>query len=354
LAIFLKVLLDGSAVSTNSVARNNGVDPDCLSSNYKDHISDFAHWDQKDHCEKWLVYPENIGSHVCIDETSLSKGELYTFVSNADARTQKGALISLTAGVKSDDISETLRKIPIDQRLQVTAVSVDMANNMEKVARDNFPNASIVTDRFHVAQLVGEAVQEIRIRERWTAIEEENKAIAHSKETGTACEMPTYANGDSTKQLLARGRHLLFKPQSKWGSSQKKRGEILFAEFPHIESAYRLSMALRNIYETAKTRGQAEQLFDRWHELVVRKIQEDEEEIKGAVRTPTVKKTYSSFRTVSKSIQAHKDTILNFFPKRITNAMAECFNSKVKAFRAMFRGVKDLSFFLYRVSMIFG
>ena len=337
-------------MSTNSVARNNGVDPSCLSSNYKDHISDFAQWDQKDHCEAWLVYPGNIGSHVCIDETSLSKGELYTYVSNGDARTQSGSLISMTAGVKSHDISEVLHKIPIEQRSKVTTVSVDMANNMEKVGRDNFPNASIVTDRFHVAQLVGEAVQETRIRERWAAIEEENQGIAQSKKTGTNYETAAYANGDSKKQLLARSRHLLFKPRSKWGKSQKQRGAILFAEFPHIESAYRLSMALRNIYETAKTRDQAEQLFDRWHELVTQKIEEDEGDDIG---TTHAQKTYSSFRTVSKSIQAHKDTILNFFPKRITNAMAECLNAKIKAFRAIFRGVKDLSFFLYRVSMIF-
>lgn len=255
----------------------------------------------------------------------------------------------MTAGVKSDDISEVLRKIPIEQRSLVTTVSVDMAHHMEKVARDNFPNASIVTDRFHVAQLVGDAVQEVRIRERWAAIEEENRSIAQSKETGIAYETPTYANGDSPKQLLARSRHLLFKPQSKWGRSQKQRGAILFAEFPHIASAYRLSMALRNIYETARTRDQAASLLDRWHEMVVRKIQEEEEEMDDK-STPHV---YSSFRTVSKSIQAHRDTILNFFPNRTTNAMAECFNAKIKAFRAIFRGVKDLSFFLYRVSMIF-
>lgn len=340
-------------MSTNSVARNNGVDPNTLSANYKDHISDFESWDQKDHCEKWLVYPENIGEHVCIDETSLSRGELYTFVSSGDACTQSGSLIAMVAGVKSDDISRILHTIPLKQRLKVTSVSVDMANNMEKVARDNFPNASIVTDRFHVAQLVGEAVQEIRIRERWAALAEENALIAQHKKAGTVYEAFTYANGDSKKQLLARGRHLLFKPQSKWGKSQKKRGEILFAAFPHIESAYRLSMSLRNIYETATAKEHAEEQYDRWHERVESKIQEDEKVQEGEEASPTAGKTYSSFRTVSRTIRAHKDTILNFFPKRITNAMAECFNSKVKAFRSAFRGVKDLSFFLYRVSMIF-
>ncbi|WP_188467446.1 transposase, partial [Marivirga lumbricoides] len=41
---------------------------------------------------------------------------------------------------------------------------------------------------------------------------------------------------------------------------------------------------------------------------------------------------------------------LNFFERRSTNAAAESFNAKIKAFRAQFRGVKNVAFFLYRLS----
>ncbi|MDY5599413.1 MAG: DDE transposase, partial [Bacteroidaceae bacterium] len=37
-----------------------------------------------------------------------------------------------------------------------------------------------------------------------------------------------------------------------------------------------------------------------------------------------------------------------------TNASAESLNSKIKQFRAQLRGVADVDFFLYRLSMIFG
>jgi len=53
------------------------------------------------------------------------------------------------------------------------------------------------------------------------------------------------------------------------------------------------------------------------------------------------------------SIKNNEEEILNFFNERRTNCLAETFNSKIKAFRSAFRGVKDLSFFLYRVSLIF-
>jgi hypothetical protein len=31
---------------------------------------------------QWIIYPENIGTHLAIDEVALSQGELYTIVTN--------------------------------------------------------------------------------------------------------------------------------------------------------------------------------------------------------------------------------------------------------------------------------
>ena len=39
--------------------------------------------------------------------------------------------------------------------------------------------------------------------------------------------------------------------------------------------------------------------------------------------------------------------------KNRTNASAESFNCKLKTFRAEFRGVNDLKFYLYRVKQLF-
>ncbi|MCX6308078.1 MAG: transposase, partial [Bacteroidia bacterium] len=36
-----------------------------------------------------------------------------------------------------------------------------------------------------------------------------------------------------------------------------------------------------------------------------------------------------------------------------TNASAESFNAKIKAFRATQRGVRDISFFLFRLTKIY-
>lgn len=237
-------------------------------------------------------------------------------------------------GVKSSEVCNVLNKIPLEDRKKVKEISVDMANNMEKIARDSFPRASIVTDRFHVAKLISEAVQEIRIKYRWEAIAMENENIKKAKEKGERYISLTFENGDTRKQLLARSRYLLFKSQNKWTESQTIRAKILFREYPDIEHAYNLSMMFRNIYETTNSIKDAEVKFNNWFEKIKQK-------------------DLPSFVTAAESVNNHKETILNFFINRTTNALAENFNSKIKAFRNIFRGVRDVSFFIYRVTLIF-
>lgn len=60
----------------------------------------FRQWNQLEYADEWLLFPANIGSHLAIDGSSLSKGELYTFVTNRDARTWEQSLVVIVAGQK--------------------------------------------------------------------------------------------------------------------------------------------------------------------------------------------------------------------------------------------------------------
>ena len=241
----------------------------------------------------------------------------------------------MVKGVKSEEVLKILYKIPIEKRKLVKEISVDMANNMEKISREGFPVSSVVTDRFHVAQLVSQAVQDVRIKLRWEAIDQENDEINQAKEKKEKRYVsPVFANGDTKKQLLARSRYLLFKPQSKWTVKQQERAKILFAQYPSIEQAYKLSMSFRTIYENSGTLSQAKDKFDNWYTKV------DQQE-------------FLTFKVAAESIKNHEKTILNYFVNRTTNALAESFNSKIKAFRTVFRGVKDIPFFIFRLTKLF-
>ena len=62
---------------------------------------------------------------------------------------------------------------------------------------------------------------------------------------------------------------------------------------------------------------------------------------------------FKSFNTISATVYEHYEEILNFFINRSTNASAESFNAKIKAFRSLLRGVSDIKFFLFRLTKIY-
>ena len=59
---------------------------------------------------------------------------------------------------------------------------------------------------------------------------------------------------------------------------------------------------------------------------------------------------FKSFNVIAATLYEHYDEVLNFFVNRATNAFAESFNAKIKAFRAALRGVTDIKFFLFRLT----
>jgi transposase len=326
--------LDTRPVSCSSVGDFYQVDGKQLEEQYRDYLSDFHDWEQLSHANDWVLFEENLGTHLSLDETALSQGELYTILTNKAAKGRKGALVAMIKGTRSETVRTILEKIPLKKRSKVVEVTLDMAGTMENIARFSFPNARLVTDRFHVQKLAYDALQEMRVHSRWEAIDQENKEIELAKETGQKYIPEVLENGDTLKQLLARSRYLLFKAQSKWTATQHARAEILFNRYPSLEQAYKLVMQLGNIYHCVNDKGVAFTRLAKWYDQVE-------------------KSGFESFNVVVRSIQSHYLNILNYFETRSTNASAESFNAKIKAFRASFRGVRNVSFFLFRLSKIY-
>jgi transposase len=310
-----------------------GIKSDKLNRHYKKYTSGFKDWEQKDHAEDYLLFPENIGEYLSIDEVSLSQGELYTFVTNKAGKGKQGTLVASIKGTLSKNIIATLMKLSIDKRLQVKEVTLDMAKNMEASVKAVFINALLVTDRFHVVKLATEALQHIRVKERWKELDKENEAIKKAKEANIKYEPTILSNGDTPKQLLARCRYIIAKRKENWTPTQVRRAAILFNNYPHIEQAYYQTLAFRNIYEDKNIQS-AKIKFNIWINDIMNK------EIK-------------EFYTVANTVKYNLDNILNFFVNRNTNANAESFNSKIKLFRANQRGVVDVTFFLFRLHKLF-
>jgi transposase len=278
-----------------------------------------------------------MGDDLSIDEVEISGGELYTVVTNKERHGKQGCLVAIVQGTKVEIVIKAISRIPLQQRKTVKTITRDLAETMTEIATVCFPNAQQIDDRFHVQQLISDALQEIRVALRKEAIKENNAKVREAREKGKYHKPHRYENGDTLKELLARGRYVLYKSSGKWTGSQQERANILFREFPQLQEAYELTMQFRGIYETAKSPEDGLSRLQRWYESVEERLE-----------------VFPNFETPMQTIQLHEKTIVNYFVSRKTNASAESFNAKIKNFRTLQRGVSDVTFFLFRLSKIYG
>jgi putative uncharacterized protein (fragment) len=307
-----------------------------------------------------------MGIGMGIDETSLN-GDLYTILINKAARGGKGTIVAMIKGTRTSDIIRVLDRLPATTRDMVTEVSMDFSDSMAAAVKAVFPNAEIIIDCFHIIKRCVEGVEELRLKCKREAIKERRKAeTAHKKklearvaarrkyrekhpkkykgrkrgrkpQRSNARFIPqTLANGDTKIELLTRSRGLLATSGDKWSDPQKERAALLFAEYPKLKEAHGLLCSLRTIFSNhSLNKEEAKEKLQAWY---------------GKIAKCTMKE----LKAVRETIKSREDEVLNYFHKFTTNANSESFNSKIKGFLAQLHGVSDMSFFMYRLSCIWG
>lgn len=326
-------MVDTRLEPISNIAFHLGIKADTLRKQYKKHESGFENWDQAPHAQEYLSFPDNLSKYLAIDEVVLSKGELYTILSARDKKSRKGKMIACVASTKSEEIIKVLDRLPLKERMMVKEVTLDMASPMIKATSMCFPNATLVADRFHLIRLISEAVQQVRVDQRWMQIDKDNQDILQARKKGQRHLPKVLSNGDTLRKLLARSRYLLYKLPHQWTLNQQRRALLLFQRYPQIKHAYDLQLSFRKIFECQK-QYQAAQALETW-------IQE------------AINSGIDYLASAAVSIIEHKQRILAFFNNRATNAHAESLNAQIKLFRSNLRGVKDNNFFLFRLSKIF-
>ena len=309
-------------MSISTLAARNGLDGQTLRKQYKEKISGYRSWEQLGHSAEYVLFPDNIGGDMSLDETCLSSGEVYTVLTNKAGRGRKGTLAAMVRGVASDTVSAILRLVPLEVRRRVKTVTTDLS------------------------RLMAEAIDHMRMDFRWEVLAQENKAIKELRARRRAArtrreknlvgewEPERMENGETRPQVMARSKHLLLTHKSKWNAQQRERAGVLFRMFPVLERAYNLYLELVDIFNRKSAPAAARLNLARWYNRV---------EAFG----------YDGFGKVVETFENHNDTIVNYFEDRLTNASAESFNAKIKAFRSQFRGVGDISFFMYRLATLY-
>ncbi len=335
---------------------------------YKEHLSGFKDWEQREHADEWVLHDGNMGEHMSIDETMLHH-DLFTFITNKDGHCKNGTLVAAVKGTTVADVTKHLYQIPEEKRQNVKEVTMDFSDSMMGIVKKAFPNAEIVIDLFHVMQLYGKKgldamrmklkranTVEVKRQEREFRKLQDKRAKARKRyakthkpkksENGKRIGRPPkrknekfepqkLRNGETMADLLTHVRYPLLKSPKDWTEFQRGEMELLFEMAPKMKAAFGLLCVLRNIFSKSKDKKKAKKALHKWYKNV------------GGTRIREI-------ISVRDTIKAKEEYVLNYFNNRSTNASAESFNSKVKGLRAQVHGVNDLAFFMFRCSRIFG
>ena len=192
---------------------------------YKDHLSNFSSWDQKDHAKEWVLLEKNMGEHLSLDEAMLHH-DLFTFLTNKAGHGKHGTFVGAVKGI--DEMRMKLKRAARTQRKKEER---EFKKKLERRVRN-------------------------RARSRAKYAEKHKpKYGKNGKKLGRPCkrknekfEPEKLSNGETLLDLLTHVRYPLMKSGNGWTDFQKKEMKILFERYPRLKAAYGLVCALRNIF----------------------------------------------------------------------------------------------------------
>ena len=229
---------------------------------------------------------------IAVDETSSRRGWRYvTVIMDMESR----AVLYLARGRDSNALNEfcqQLRKHGGDPA-HIGWVVMDMLHCYAKGVRENFPNAKIVYDRYHVMLMAGEAVDEVRRK-----MQREGAQLKGSR-------------------WVLRG--------NEWNLSvadQLKRLQLARAYKP-IGRALALRSALQDAYGASQADGP--ELLRAWCSWAARS-------------------RLAPFQKLARTIRQYWDGIVTYFHSRITQGAIEAINGIIQLAKRRARGFRN---FLY-------
>jgi transposase len=241
-----------------------------------------------------------------VDELSKRRGHSYVSIFSEPAKPgQKARVLWVTAGRDSEVIGrfwEFLKSRGIDPK-QIQTLCTDMNPAYIKGLKEKFPWAKIVFDYFHVVQLVTQAVDEVRRRERQS--------------------FPALLKG--TRWLFLKGEEKL-RPQELKQRQQLCRGKL------HTGRACSHLEALRDIMKQPDPPA-AESDLKWWCGWLARS------------RIPEMK-------AVAKTVRAHWEGIVEYLKTRITNGAAEALNGIIQTVKRKSRGFRRLEYFQAMIYLV--
>ena len=254
-------------------------------------------------CRLWVIFNHWVANGLAktkidkladlgVDETSRKKGHSYVTI-GVDLDTHK--VIKVTEG-KGKNTLKAIKEHIENKGISAKAIkniSMDLSPSFISGARENFPEAEIHFDRFHVIKLLNEAMDEVRKQER-----KEHEGLKGHKYTFL-----------KNKNKLSKTKH----------------DELcnLIILYPTLGKAYRLKELFNDLW-LFKDAEEAGVFLKSWCEEV------EEEKI-------------LPFMNFVKTLRAHWSGIINYCTSQINNGILESINSKIQLAKKRARGYRNIN-----------
>jgi len=232
---------------------------------------------------------------VAIDDTATRKGHRYaTVVVEIDPQqTQPARLLFMTPERTAASVGEFAAAMPAHGAKpdQIRLAAIDMSAAYQKGLREHLPKAEIVFDRFHVMQLAGKAVDEVR------------KQLQREGVTLKGALWALRGNASRLSQAQLQLRH------------------DICARHKELGRAMALRESLQDTWQWPSATG-AELHLTAWCSWAVRS-------------------RLAAFKQLAQTLKRHWDGILAYYPHRITSAAIESINSIIQTARRRARGFRN-------------
>ena len=238
-----------------------------------------------------------------VDEKSFRRGQDYVSVMTDLDEHRVLEVVEGRTGEDADRLFEVLNE---NQREHIKAVAMDMSAAFEGSAERMVPQAAVVFDRFHIAKAKSDAIDQVRRAEHKQLLKD----------------------GDRT---LAGTRYAWLKDPKNHSPKQRDAFEQLRDAELKTARAWAIASSFERFWE-CETADEAAGLFSRWYDWANRC-------------------GLAPMQKLARTLKKRLARILTWFEHRISNGVAEGFNSKIQGLKSTARGFRN--FENYRLRILF-
>lgn len=250
-----------------------------------------------------INYPKaKLPSCIAIDEFKGNAGDEKFQCNLSDPVKHK--IIDILPSRNSEDLCKHFLEYPYEERAKVKKVVMDLSTLFRSVAKQLFPEAKIIADKFHVIRVVINSLENVRKR-----IQKEFH--------------------DAKRKWFKRSRHLLLKPEYKLTDDDKIELNRMLNSSPELEKAWILKERFYEIFRKV-TRTEAKKELRDWLLLA---NQLSIPEFKHCITT------FTNWRT----------EIANIIGENVSNGFIEGSNNKIKVLKRISFGVQNFKRFRNRI-----